>query len=78
MIFEDTRFTAIACPQYSEGLANVQKARILLNTKPVVSLRLHEEAVQSLNWWAHKAKKKIAIERARHTELCSLWWSSNN
>ena len=70
--FEDARFTAVACPHYGEGLAEVEEVHILLNTEPVVGLQLHEEAVQWLRGWAlalqKEAVKQKAVEKARRTE----------
>jgi len=70
--FEDARFTAVACPQYGERLAEVEEVHILLNTEPVVGFRLHEEAVQWLRGWAlalrDEAVKRKAVEKARRTE----------
>ena len=70
--FEDARFTAVACPQYGERLAEVEEMHILLNTEPVVGLQLHEEAVQWLRGWAlalqKEAVKQKAVEKARRTE----------
>jgi hypothetical protein len=64
--FEDARFTATACPQYGEKLAGVEEVHLLLNTEPVVGLRLHDEAVQWLKGWAlalrDEAVKKKAVE----------------
>ena len=74
--FEDARFTAIACPQYGEGLADVEELHVLLNTEPVVGLQLHDGAVQWLRGWALALKdgavKKKAVEKARRTEHCRL------
>jgi hypothetical protein len=74
VVFEDTRFTAIACPQYGERLADVEELHILLNTKPVVGFRLHDEAVQWLRGWAlalqKEAVKKKAVEKARRVKHC--------
>jgi hypothetical protein len=74
VVFEDARFTAIACPQYGEKLAEVEEVHILLNTEPVVGLRLHDGAVQWLRGWAQalrdEAVKKKAVEKARRTEHC--------
>jgi hypothetical protein len=76
VVFEDARFTAVACPQYGERLADVEEVHILLNTEPVVGFRLHEEAVQWLRGWAlalrDEAVKQKAVEKARRTELCRL------
>jgi hypothetical protein len=41
IMFEDARFTAIACQQYGERLADVEELHALLNTEPAVSFRLH-------------------------------------
>jgi len=72
--FEDAGFTAVACPQYGERLADVEKVHILLNTEPVVGLRLHNEAVQWLRGWAlalkDEAVKKKAVEKARRVKHC--------
>ncbi len=75
VVFEDAaRFTAVACPQYGERLAEVEEVHVLLNTEPVVGLQLHDGAVQWLRGWAmalqNKAVKQKAVERARRTELC--------
>jgi hypothetical protein len=77
VVFEDAaRFTAIACPQHGERLAEVEEVHVLLNTKPVVGLQLHDGAVQWLRGWAlalkDEAVKKKAVEKARHTEHCCL------
>jgi len=72
--FEDARFTAVACPQYGERLAEVELMHILLNTEPVVGFRLHDEAVQWLKGWAlalrDKTVKQKAVEKARRTKYC--------
>jgi hypothetical protein len=72
--FEDARFTAVACPQHGERLAEVEEVHILLNTEPVVGFRLHEEAVQWLRGWAlalrDKDIKRKAVEKARRTKYC--------
>jgi len=74
VVFEDARFTAVACPQYGEKLADVEEVHILLNTEPVVGFRLHDEAVQWLRGWAlalqKEAVKKKAVEKARRTKYC--------
>jgi hypothetical protein len=74
--FEDARFTAIACPQYGERLADVEKLYVLLNTNPVVGLQLHDGAVQWLRGCdlalRDEAVKKKAVEKARRTEHCRL------
>jgi len=74
VVFEDARFTAVACPQHGERLADVEELHVLLNTEPVVGFRLHEEAVQWLRGWASalqkEAVKKKAVEKARRTEHC--------
>jgi hypothetical protein len=76
VVFEDARFTAVACPQHGERLAGVEEVYVLLNTEPVVGFRLHDEAVQWLRGWAmalkDKAVKQKAVEKARRTELCRL------
>jgi hypothetical protein len=76
IVFEDAEFTAIACPQYGERLAEVEELHVLLNTKPVVGFRLHDGAVQWLKGWAlalkDEAVKKKAVEKARRTEHCRL------
>jgi len=73
---EDARFTAIACPQYGQKFVDVEEAHVLLNTKPVVGLQLHDGAVQWLRGWAmalrDEAVKNKAVEKARRTELCRL------
>jgi len=74
VVFEDARFTAVACPQYGEKLADVEEVHILLNTEPVVGFRLHEEAVQWLRGWAlalrDEAVKQKAVEKARRVKHC--------
>ena len=74
VVFEDARFTAIACPQHGERLADVEELHVLLNTEPVVGFRLHDEAVQWLKGWAlalrDKAVKQKAVEKARRTKYC--------
>jgi hypothetical protein len=74
VVFEDARFTAVACPQHGERLAEVEEVHILLNTEPVVGLQLHDEAVQWLKGWAQalrdEAVKQKAVEKARRTEYC--------
>jgi len=76
VVFEDARFTAVACPQYGERLADVEEVHILLNTEPVVGLRLHDGAVQWLRGWAlalrDEAVKKKAVEKARRVKYCRL------
>ena len=75
-MIEDARFTAIACPQYGERLADVEEVHVLLITELVVGLRLHDEVVQWLKGWVpalkDEAVKKKAVEKARRTELCRL------
>jgi hypothetical protein len=48
----------------------------MLNTEPVVGLRLHDGAVQWLKGCAtalrDEAVKKKTVEKARRTELCRL------
>ena len=75
VVFEDAaRFTAVACPQHGERLAEVEELHVLLNTEPVVGFRLHDGAVQWLRGWAmalqKEAVKKKAVEKARRTEHC--------
>jgi hypothetical protein len=74
IVFEDARFTAIACPQHGERLAEVEEVHVLLNTEPVVGFKLHDEAVQWLRGWAlalrDEAVKRKAVEKARRTEYC--------
>jgi hypothetical protein len=74
VVFEDARFTAVACPQYGERLAEVEEVHILLNTEPVVGFRLHDGAVQWLKGWAQalrdEAVKKKAEEKARRVKYC--------
>ena len=76
IVFEDARFTAVACPQYGEKLADVEEVHVLLNTEPVVGLRLHDGAAQWLRGWAmalrDEAVKRKAVEKARRTEHCRL------
>jgi hypothetical protein len=38
IVFEDARFTAVACPQYGERLAEVEELHVLLNTDPPSAL----------------------------------------
>ena len=74
VVFEDARFTAVACPQYGERLAEVEEVHVLLNTEPVVGFRLHNEAVQWLRGWAlalrDEAVKRKAVEKARRVKHC--------
>jgi len=74
VVFEDAGFTAVACPQHGERLADVEELHVLLNTEPVVGLQLHDGAVQWLKGWAQalqkEAVKKKAVEKARRTEHC--------
>jgi len=74
VVFEDARFTAIACPQHGERLAEVEEVHILLNTELVVGLRLHDGAVQWLRGWAlalrDEAVKRKAVEKARRVKYC--------
>jgi len=74
VVFEDARFTAVACPQHGERLADVEELHVLLNTEPVVGFRLHDEAVQWLKGWAQALQNKDirqkAVEKARRTEHC--------
>jgi hypothetical protein len=74
VVFEDARFTAVACPQYGERLADVEEVHILLNTEPVVGLQLHDGAVQWLRGWAmalqKEAVKQKAVEKARRVKHC--------
>jgi hypothetical protein len=76
VVFEDARFTAVACPQHGERLADVEELHVLLNTEPVVGFRLHDEAVQWLRGWAmalrDEAVKKKAVEKARRIKHCRL------
>jgi hypothetical protein len=76
VVFEDARFTAVACPQYGERLAEVEEVHILLNTEPVVGLQLHDGAVQWLRGWAlalqKEAVKQKAVEKARRVKHCRL------
>jgi hypothetical protein len=74
VVFEDARFTAVACPQHGERLADVEEVHILLNTEPVVGFRLHDGAVQWLKGWAlalqKEAVKQKAVEKARRVKYC--------
>ena len=74
VVFEDARFTAVACPQYGERLVEVEEVHILLNTEPVVGFRLHDGAVQWLRGWAlalrDEAVKQKAVEKARRVKHC--------
>jgi len=76
VVFEDARFTAVACPQHGERLADVEEVHILLNTEPVVGFRLHDGAVQWLRGWAmalqKEAVKQKAVEKARRVKYCRL------
>jgi hypothetical protein len=74
VVFEDARFTAVACPQYGEKLAEVEEMHVLLNTEPVVGFKLHDGAVQWLRGWAQALQKETvrrkAVEKARRTKYC--------
>jgi hypothetical protein len=74
VVFTDARFTAVVCPQHSKKFVDIEEAHILLNTEPVVGLRLHDGAVQWLKGWAQalrdKAVKKKAVEEARRVKHC--------
>jgi len=74
VVFEDARFTAVACPQHGGRLAGVEEVQVLLNTEPVVGFRLHDGAVQWLKGWAlalrDEAVKKKAVEKARRVKHC--------
>ena len=74
VVFEDARFTAVACPQHGERLAEVEELHVLLNTEPVVGLQLHDGAAQWLRGWAlalrDKDIKRKAVEKARRTKYC--------
>ncbi len=74
VVFEDARFTAVACPQHGERLAEVEEVHVLLNTEPLVGLQLHDGAVQWLRGWALALKdevvKKKAVEKARRVKHC--------
>jgi hypothetical protein len=74
VVFEDARFTAVACPQHGERMADVEEVHILLNTEPVVGFKLHDGAVQWLKGWAmalqKEAVKKRAVEKARRVKYC--------
>jgi hypothetical protein len=76
IVFEDARFTAVACPQHGEKFVDVEELHVLLNTEPVVGFRLHDGAVQWLRGWAmalkDEAVKQKAVEKARRTEHCRL------
>ncbi len=76
IVFEDAEFTAIACPQYGERLAEVEEVHSLLNTEPPVGFRLHDEAVQWLKGWVmalrDEAVKKKAVEKARRVKHCRI------
>ena len=75
-MFEDARFTAVACPQHGGRLADVEELHVMLNTEPVVGFRLHDWAVQWLKGWAlalrDEAVKQKAVVKARRMELCRL------
>jgi hypothetical protein len=45
IVFEDARFTAIACQQYGERLADVEELHALLDTEPVVGFSTRGGAV---------------------------------
>ena len=70
----DARFTAVACPQHGERLAEVEELHVLLNTEPVVGFRLHDEAVQWLRGWAMALRdetvKRKAVEKASRVKYC--------
>jgi hypothetical protein len=70
----DARFTAVACPQHGERLAEVEELHVLLNTEPVVGFRLHDGAVQWLKGWAMALRdetvKRKAVEKARRVKYC--------
>jgi hypothetical protein len=74
VVFEDARFTAVACPQHGEKLAGVEEVHILLNTEPAVGLQLHDGAVQWLKGWALALQKEVvkqkAVEKARRVKHC--------
>jgi len=76
VVFEDARFTAIACPQPGERLSEVEEVHVLLDTEPVVGFRLHDEAVQWLKGWAQALQNKDirqkAVEKARRVKHCRL------
>jgi hypothetical protein len=76
VVFEDARFTAVACPQHGERLADVEEVHVLLNTEPVVGLQLHDGAVQWLRGWAmalrDEAVKQKAVEKARRVKYCRV------
>ena len=76
VVFEDARFTALACPQHGERLADVEEVHVLLNTEPVVGFRLHDKAVQWLKGWAlalrDETVKKKVVEKARRVKHCRL------
>jgi hypothetical protein len=76
IVFEDARFTAVACPQYGERLADVEEVHSLVNTEPAVGLQLHDEAVQWLKGWAmalqNEAVKRKAVEKARRVKHCRI------
>jgi hypothetical protein len=74
VVFEDVRFTALACPQHGEKFVDVEELHVLLNTEPVVGLQLHDGAVQWLKGWAmalkDEAVKRKAVEKARRVKYC--------
>jgi hypothetical protein len=74
VVFEDARFTAVACPQHGEKLAGVEELHFLLNTEPVVGFRLHDGAVQWLKGWAQALRNKDirqkAVKKARRAKYC--------
>ncbi len=76
VVFEDARFTAVACPHYGEKFVDVEELHVLLNTEPVVGFRLHDGAVQWLKGWAmalqKEAVKQKAVEKARRVKHCRL------
>jgi hypothetical protein len=76
VVFEDARFTAVACPHYGEKFVDVEEVHVLLNTEPVVGFRLHDGAAQWLKGWAmalrDKAVKQKAVEKARRVKHCRL------
>jgi hypothetical protein len=76
IVFKDAELAAIACLQYGERLADVEKVHSLLNTEPTVGLQLHDEAVQWLKGWAmalqNEAVKLKAVEKARRVKHCRI------
>jgi hypothetical protein len=70
--FDETKFTAVACPQRGETLADAKEVYVLLNTELVVGLRLHDGAMGWLRGLAlalkDEAVRRKAVEKARRVQ----------